>query len=117
MGLTWQGTPQQIADRIKEWLQAVLHGVVYLCADYARRMEQFAKSNRPWTDRTSNARQGLIGRVRTLGEGHVQATISHTVEYGIYLEARNYKIIVPTLNANKGPFWSDFVHMVFRFNN
>lgn len=117
---SWGKDPQEVISRIKEWLQAVLHGVVYLCAETARRMEGYAKANRRWTDRSNQARGGLKGRVRVLETGHAQAIIAHTVEYGIWLEVRRsfhgrYAILVRTKEAHEDEFWSAFTTMVFDF--
>ena len=70
----------------------------------AKDFESHAKTNRPWTDRTSRARQGLTGYVRSIPEGY-RVIIAHTVDYGIWLEMaheKNYAILEPTVRL-KGP--------------
>lgn len=65
----------------------------------AKDFESYAKHNRPWTDRTGRARQGLTGYVETKGPVY-RINIAHTVDYGIWLEyARNkkYAILEPTV--------------------
>ena len=65
----------------------------------AKDFETYAKSNRPWNDRTSRARQGLTGYVRKIEKGY-RIVIAHTVDYGLFLEmARNkkYAILEPTV--------------------
>ena len=65
----------------------------------AKDFESYAKSNRPWTDRTGRARQGLTGYVKTTETGY-RIVIAHTVDYGIWLEfarERKYAILEPTV--------------------
>lgn len=61
--------------------------------------ENYAKQNAPWTDQTTNARNGLIARSgKTANEYWL--VVAHQVPYGIYLETRwsgKYAIIGPTL--------------------
>lgn len=69
-------------------------GAVQLAKD----METFANQNAPWTDRTTDARQGLSGEPFA-ENGIVGASIVHTVPYGIWLENRfdrRYAIVGPT---------------------
>jgi hypothetical protein len=68
---------------------------------FAARVEQYAKENAPWDDRTGDARMGLtaIGEQRLV---YYSITLFHTVEYGLWLEVRwdgKYAIIVPTLEV------------------
>lgn len=68
---------------------------------FAKRVENYAKQNAPWDDRTGDARDGLTAK------GHFRLTqytieLYHTVEYGIWLEIRwdgYYGIILPTIEA------------------
>lgn len=69
---------------------------------YAPRVEAAAKQNAKWTDRTTNARNGLISRAGTSGKNRVYLVLAHQVPYGIYLETRwsgKYAIVMPTLNT------------------
>jgi len=63
----------------------------------------YAKENRPWTDRTGNARRGLHGKVIE-SRSDISVQLHHGVPYGIFLElchSGKYAILVPTLEANK----------------
>lgn len=67
------------------------------------RVQDYARKNAPWTDRTSNARNGLHAQYvgDRDGDRHV-IRLYHTVPYGIWLEIRwagKYAIIVPTIQA------------------
>lgn len=67
----------------------------------AKKFENYAKINRPWTDRTGQARQRLVGWVETFSD-KVRIHIGHGVDYGVYLELCNekrYAILQPTVNA------------------
>lgn len=70
----------------------------------SKSFESYAKENRPWTDRTSRARQGLTGYVQETEKGY-RVIIAHTVDYGIWLEMakeKKYAILEPTVRL-KGP--------------
>jgi len=71
---------------------------------YALQAETYAKNNAAWTDRTANARTGLvaIGDNSQAATGHWHIDIGHSVNYGIWLETRfagRYAIIVPTMEV------------------
>lgn len=67
----------------------------------AKKFENYAKINSPWTDRTGHARQSLVGWVETFAN-KVRIHIGHGVDYGVYLELcneRRFAILQPTINA------------------
>jgi hypothetical protein len=63
------------------------------------------KTKAPWTDRTTNARNGLHAGTDHTGSGAIgftthTITFAHGVDYGIWLEVANngqYQIIMPTV--------------------
>jgi len=64
-------------------------------------VQDYMRSNAPWTDRTGNARQGLFAKAFQDGDNH-GIVCYHTMPYGIWLEVKNegqYSIIVPTIQA------------------
>jgi hypothetical protein len=69
------------------------------------RVQDYARSNALWTDRTSNARNGLFSKyvAGSLGDTTThRIVLYHTVPYGIWLEVRwsgKYAIIVPTIDV------------------
>lgn len=68
----------------------------------AKRMEEEAKRNAPWTDRTSNARNSLKGDFEWKGN-KAKIILSGNMDYSVWLELANekkYSIIVPTINRN-----------------
>lgn len=67
----------------------------------AKKFENYAKQNRPWTDRTGQARQRLTGWVEMFSD-KIRIHIGHGVDYGIYLELANqrrFAILQKTVNA------------------
>lgn len=81
-------------------LQERLYVALGVYADTAsKNFERYAKENRPWTDRTSRARQGLTGYVEKTPTGY-RIVIAHTVDYGLWLELakeKKYAILEPTV--------------------
>lgn len=72
-----------------------------LAQEGAKKFENYAKANRPWTDRTGHARQRLVGWVEVLAD-RVRIHIGHGVNYGVYLELcheKRFAILQPTINA------------------
>lgn len=83
-------------------LQRALFGVVKY---WDGPVERHMKHHAPWTDRTTNARNGLFATAQKSDKGIDESTfaivLAHTVDYGIYLEDPNSKsarpIIMPTI--------------------
>lgn len=66
--------------------------------------QNYARENRPWTDRTGQARQRLSGYSEEIQNGY-RINIAHGVDYGIWLEYAHemkYAILEPTVRL-KGP--------------
>jgi len=73
-------------------------------AFHATKAQEYARSNAPWTDRTSNARNGLFAVSRPSHPTY-RIIVGHRVPYGIWLEVRwsgRYAIIRPTID-HQGP--------------
>ena len=71
---------------------------------HATQAQAYARTNAPWTDRTSNARNGLFAKAERKVP-HYRIIISHSVPYGVWLEIRwsgRYAIIRPTVD-HEGP--------------
>lgn len=71
----------------------------------ASELQAKMKVNRPWTDRTGMAKALLNAKVSQPDNHTVRITLSHGVEYGIWLElahGKNYAIIAPTIR-DEGP--------------
>ncbi len=80
-------------------LRRALFGV---CKYWDGRAETYLKTRAPWTDRTTNARNGLFATAVKETKRRFSIVLGHAVEYGIYLETRNegkYAIILPTIQV------------------
>ena len=66
----------------------------------ADQLQAYMKDNKKWTDRTGEAKRGLKGAVSVPAEHKIRITLSHGVNYGIWLELAhemNYAIVRPTI--------------------
>lgn len=66
----------------------------------ALKLQNYAKQNAPWTDRTGHARQRLNSYVSTVSNGY-KIALAHGVAYGIWLELaheKRFSIIPQTIN-------------------
>lgn len=88
-----RGNVQELFPKIDRAVKAV--------ADFtATEGEAYMKTHAPWTDRTTNARNGLHTAASSPSRGKYEIVFSHTMHYGIYLELANsgrYEIIMPTV--------------------
>lgn len=81
---------------------------------HATRAQAYARSNATWTDRTSNARNGLFATATKEGKTY-RIILAHSVPYGIWLEVRfsgRYAIIRPTIDQ-EGPQLMRTVEMIY----
>lgn len=96
-GIVW--TSDTLTPRMKTLGQKIHAGIaVYLKAQETR-VQNSARRNAPWKDRTGNARNGLFAQYSGSLDRH-EIRLYHTVPYGIWLEVRwegKYAIIVPTI--------------------
>lgn len=70
----------------------------------AKNLEGYAKENRPWTDRTGDARKRLTAYVTDIPNGY-RINLAHGVDYGIWLELameKRFAILEPTVRL-QGP--------------
>jgi hypothetical protein len=87
---------------VKQFEVKFLSGVSGLMRLSAARGETFMKHNAPWTDRTTNARNGLFAKYRRQARDVFLIIFGHSVDYGVYLEEgtenmREYPIIRPAI--------------------
>lgn len=103
--IEWRGD-EEVLRRMREYERKVLEAVKAVADYFAPIVEQYAKDNAPWTDRTANARQSLHAFTQILAEGVVALYLSHGVNYGVSLELAHqgrYAIILPALEAHYEP--------------
>ena len=84
------------ADSVEKKIKAAIG----LYADTAaKKMESDAKRNAPWTDRTGNARNSILGNF-DWEDNKAVITLSGNVNYFVYLElahGKKYAILKPTI--------------------
>lgn len=108
-GIRWQRPPSELATAIERYGDRVLTTVAAIAQYTATQMQNEAKANAPWTDRTGNARTGLFGTSEADFASKV-ATIylSHgaTINYGVWLElsaSGKYSCIMKVMQSHYEP--------------
>lgn len=84
--------------------------LLMFCETAAKDFEAYAKEHRPWTDRTSQARQRLRGYVEKTEKGY-RIIVAHGVDYGIMLELareKKYAILEPTIRLKSSEVLKSF---------
>lgn len=100
-GIIWTGDLPSNLKKVNSVVQSAIKVGVGVNATKA---ETWMKSNAPWTDRTSNARNGLTARPVFDSPDQAKIVLSHGVPYGIWLEVRwggRYAIVGPAVE-----YWS-----------
>lgn len=85
-------------------------GLGLLADTAAKQLEEDAKRNAPWVDRTSNARNSIQGSYGWRGN-HLVITVSGNMEYSVWLELareKRYAILVPTIQKNAPAIFKAF---------
>lgn len=102
---TLEITSDTLTPGIRQFPDEIDRGLSQVIDFFTPRVEAYARDNAPWTDRTTNARNGLRATPEhEFGSRHA-IVLSHSVPYGIWLEVRfagRYAIIDPTVAA-QGP--------------
>lgn len=104
--ITWKVAPDKLARAIEQYGDKVLVAVAAVAQYTATQMQNAAKQNAPWTDRTGNARSGLFGTSEANFARHVVTIyLSHSpvLDYGGVLELGHggrYAIIMRTMQAH-----------------
>jgi len=102
-GFYWKS--DTLSGPLRTFPAKVERAIVAAVEYHATRAERYARTNAPWTDRTSNARNGLFVVTEHVPFKTHKLTLAHTVEYGIWLEVKQagkYAIILPTIEKT-GP--------------
>jgi len=102
VGFTWVVAPNQTIPQMAEaYTRAVFQSGRRVAYDQAEAMENYAKTNAPWQDRTGDARETLHATVEETGPiGTI--VLAHGVDYGLWLEIANggkYSIIPETIDV------------------
>lgn len=91
----------RFGDNALEHIRRKQAGMVALMQNIAGHAEAEMKEGAPWTDRTSNARNGLYAGVEP-GQSKDVLFLAHGVEYGVFLELAhggNFAILNPTADV------------------
>jgi hypothetical protein len=102
-GLVWITPPSKMNPAIRAYEQRLLFAVKTLAQYFAQKMQDEARRNARWEDRTGNARSGLYALCEEAAGDFVTIYLSHTMYYGVFLELCNggkYAIILPTIQRN-----------------
>jgi hypothetical protein len=105
-GIVWAKPPSALTPALLEYQRRVMAAVMTLAQYFAQKMQDEARRNATWEDRTGNARSGLFAIAEAAAGDLVTIYLSHghTVYYGVFLEICNggrYAIILPTLQRNQ----------------
>ncbi len=108
-GIRWTRPPSELAAALERYGDRVLTMVAAIAQYAATEMQNDAKANATWTDRTGNARTGLFGTSEAdFAAKVVTIYLSHSaiLDYGVYLELANsgkYAVIMRTMQAHYEP--------------
>ena len=108
-GIRWVRPPDELARAIERYGDRVLQAVTAIAQYVATQMQNDAKANASWTDRTGNARTGLFGTSEADFARHVVTIyLSHgaTIDYGVWLElaaSGRYSIVMKTMQNHYEP--------------
>lgn len=80
---------EELIKKLNNFMPKLKAALVLDAQNVAAEMEKWAKTNAPWEDRTSNARQFLKTTVTWKNTNELMIAMSHHVEYGVYLELCN----------------------------
>lgn len=102
MRVVWQSGKdiKSLIKRTGDFENWLYSEVFKICESMADTGQAMMRIEAPWTDRTGNARAGLVGVARREGKSRFVIYLVHTVEYGIYLElgrSGRYAIVYPVL--------------------
>lgn len=98
-GLKWLSNPFLPGGSAATFVLRFEVAMAAYTAGFAKEVENYAKENAPWEDRSGDARAGLKAEGRQRLTSYT-IVLYHTVDYGIWLEVRwdgRYAIIVPTI--------------------
>lgn len=91
----------EMADNLLEASIKLDIAVEMFAKQGAQKMENSAKKNAKWQDRTGSARQRLNGYTQRISNGQ-RIVLAHGVDYGVWLELaheKKYSIIPSTIST------------------
>lgn len=102
--------------RLNQFGPDVKRGMVAAANYVAPLAEAHMKANAPWTDRSTNARDGLKART-VVSTNKVAIVLYHSVPYGVFLEIRwggRFAIIEPTIMVMAPKFVEAIGRLAFK---
>jgi len=108
-GIRWQRPPSELATAMERYGDRVLTTVAAIAQYSATQMQNDAKANATWVDRTGNARTGLFGTSEAdFAAKVVTIYLSHGVglDYGLWLEiaaSGKWGIVMKTMQSHYEP--------------
>lgn len=108
-GIRWRRPPSELATAIERYGDRVLTTVAAIAQYTATQMQNDAKAQAPWTDRTGNARTGLFGTSEAdFAAKVVTIYLSHgaMINYGLFLElgaGGRHSIVMKTMQNHYEP--------------
>ena len=84
--ISWSGI-DTVTRNMGNYGDAVAGVAEEIVQHFAPLVEEYAKTNARWVDRTGNARQSLQG-LYEIAEDAATLYITHRMEYGVWLETR-----------------------------
>ncbi len=100
-GFSFRFDPSQISRMLDNFEGKAQIAFDMYAETAAEKMQNYAKQNRPWSDRTGQARQRLRGYTGHIANGK-RIYIAHGVEYGVFLEfanERKYAVLEQTVEV------------------
>jgi len=108
-GIQWSTPPSELARAVERYGDRALTAVAAVAQRVATEMQNQAKTDAPWTDRTGNARTGIFGTSEADFAAHVVTIyLSHgaTISYGVWLElaaSGKWGVIMRTMESHYEP--------------
>lgn len=114
MSASFRIDSSEVQNNLKALPSKVNAAVGMYAKTASKTLENQAKQNAPWTDRTGHARQRLTGDANEVEKGW-QIELSHGVDYGIYLELaheKRFAILQPTIISRSNEILHGFTHLM-----
>jgi hypothetical protein len=112
-------TKNSLSPGIKNLIPVLNRNVYQVLRFHQPKVVAHAKTNAPWEDRTSNARNGLNAQVDVIAPHVYALTLYGSVPYQIWLEVRfagKYAIIMPTIRIYGPLVMASFTKLLERMD-
>ena len=100
MAITFRYNESSLKKNVEGMTKRIGVTVLAYAATKAVQLEATMQANRPWRDRSGNAKAELEAKVSQPNENTIRINLFHKVDYGIWLELaheKNFAIIEPTI--------------------